>query len=165
MAIFFLVQVISSPHESFAETCALNPPTKVSLNNPDICFKQVYEVFYLVLSIYKSDAVEKRPKETLLRELGTLFDSEVRFDIEHIDIGKKGWTRYYPFCIDGKSFIARIFLTGERAYQPEVAVLFEAIVEDPSVTIQILPGINAILKDCNIRPYNFYPVSQAATSP
>lgn len=165
-AVFFLVPAISFSHELSAETWLLSPPSKVSLNETNGYFKQLYDVLYLALSIYKSDAFNRYSKEALIREYGSaLVNSQVRFDLEHIDIGKKGWTRYYPFSVDNKRFILRIFLTEEYSYQPKVAVLFEVNFNNPAVTLQVLPGINAILKDCKIKQHVLYPFSQAAASP
>lgn len=166
VAIFFLVQSIASSQAISLETWTLNPPTKVSLNKSDICFKYLFETIYSALSLYRLDTIERYSKDALIREYGnTIFNPEVRFDLEHIDIGKKGWTRYYPFSIGGRHFIIRIFLTDELTYQPKVMVLFESAIQNPAVTLQILPGLNEILRDCRIRPHDFYPVSPAATSP
>ncbi len=165
-AIFLLVPAITSIHELSAETWVLSPPTKVSLNETNNYFRDLYDVFCLALSIYKSDALERCSKEALIKEYGSAsVNSQARFDLEHIDIGKKGWTRHYPVSIGDKHFIIRIFLTEEYRYQPKVATLFEVNFNNPAVTLQVLPGINAILNDCKIKPHTLYPVSQAATSP
>lgn len=84
---------------------------------------------------------------------------EVRFDLDRIDMGKKGWTRYYPFSISGKDFIMRIFLTREYLFQPKAEVLYEDTTGDKELTFQILPGLNKILEGCRIKPHNPNPSS------
>lgn len=164
LAVFFLVQVIASSQVSPQETCILNPPTKVSLNNSDIPFEYLVETMSLALWFYKLDAIERYPKDALIRKYGgTIVNPKVRFYLERG--GKKGWTRYYPFSIGRRHFIARIFLTEERPYQPEVPILFESVMQNPAVTVQILPSLNEILKECKISPRDLYLSSPAATSP
>lgn len=166
VAIFFLVQCMTSPQISSQETGSLNPPIKVSLNKSEICFRYMFDIIYSALEIYRKDAIERRSVEELMKECDrTLTGTEPRFNVRHLGIGKKGWTRYYPFSIGEHSFIVRIFLTEESAFQPDTAVLFQAEMKNPAVTIQILPNLNEILTDCGIRPYEFQPVSQAETSP
>ena len=167
LAIFFLVQTIPL-HSGLSQEAVypLNPHTKVSLNEPDICFQHVYAALCGALFIYRLDAVKRYSGEALIRKAsGIPALSEVRFDMEHIDLGKKGWTRYYPFSVGDRNFIARIFLTEERAYQPEVKVLFEANIKNPDVTFQILPGLSDILEGCQIKPHTIYPTSQVDRSP
>ena len=97
--------------------------------------------------------------------IGPVFSgSDVRFDFEHIDLMKKGWTRYYPFSVGEKRFVARIFLTKEAAFQQGLPVMSEIVIEDSGVTLQILPSIDEILKDCKIKPNRIYPSSQADKS-
>jgi len=164
-AILFLIQGLILEGRSCAEPSQPNPLTKINLIEPGEGFKKIYEVFCLALFVYRLDAVERCPKETVIKKYGDLpAMSGVTLDLSNIDAGKKGWTRYYPFSIDGKDFVARIFLTKERFYQPRVTVLFEAAIENPDVTFQILPGINAILEDCRIKPRNPYPDPQTASS-
>ena len=93
-----------------------------------------------------------------------LSDSGVRFDFAHIDLMRRGWTRYYPFSVGRKMFIARIFLTKEAGFQPKVTVISELAVEDLGVTLQILPGIDEILKDRKITPNKTYSPYQADKS-
>lgn len=163
LAIFFLVQAIPFSQGLSQENCLLNPPTKVSLAEPDIYLQQRYYVVCLALSIYKKDAFEKGSVETLIGQFGDRsFNQRVRFDMSHMK--RKGWTRYYPVFIDEKPFIVRVFLTEELIYQPKVKVLFEASIKNPPVTLQILPGINAVLADCKIKPYNTRLSSQVDSS-
>jgi len=166
-AIFSLAQAIASPVGVFPEISQLNPPVKTNLNDPNIIFKCKAAILCEGLSLYKLDAIERCAKEEIIEQLGRPQDglAPVRFDLDHMDIGRKGWTRYYPFSSGGKDFIIRIFLTAERAYQPKVEVLFEGSIGNPPVTFQILPGLNSILKDCRIKPHNFYSSTEAARNP
>ena len=164
--IFFLISIIASPFGLSEETCQLSSQSKVSLNKESICFRQIYDTLNLALLIYKRDAIGGYSKERLVEEYGSaIFTREVRFDLRNIDMGKKGWTRYYPFWIGDKCFIIRIFLTEEGRYQPQTEVLYEAVITRPAVTIQVLPGVNAILKDCRIKPLDSFSYYQAERSP
>ena len=166
LAVLFLVQSIPLLQGTCAENYLLNPPSRVNLSSPDTPFREIYEVFCAALTIYKLDAIEGHSKEALMRECAAkLPGKEINFDLRRIDMGKKGWTRYYPFSIGDRHFIIRIFLTEERAYQAKAQTLFEGAIDNPAVTFQILPGINDILKDCRIAPYKFYPSSEADKSP
>lgn len=162
LTVFFLVQVIL-PIRSFSATGS--PLSEAKL--PNSCFKQLYNILCLSLAIYKSDALQNCSREDIARMYGnSLFNSEVRFDLANIDMGKKGWTRYYLFSVGEEQFIARVFLTAERPYQPKVSVLYEASVMNPAVTVQVLPGLNTILEQCRIKPHVFQPLSRAVeTSP
>jgi len=171
LCILFLVQSLAYPQELLHRTLPLNPQTKVSPNNVKLAFLQKYDVLCMALLIYKLDAVERSPKEvvkeSIMREYDRAFFNltGVKFDLEHIDLGKKGWTRYYPFSVHGEWYIMRIFKTEERVYQPEVSVLLEGDIEDPKVTFQILPGINRILEQCKIKPHDLLFSPQAIVSP
>jgi hypothetical protein len=140
---------------------------KIDSNAPDSFFKQVYGSVCIGLSIYKLDVIERYTKEKLI----TTFQAgaarpglEIRFDMENIDVGKKGWTRYYPFSVDGKNFIMRIFLTSELEYQPKTKVLYEGKLGSPAVTFQVLPPLSEILSDCPIKPIRAYSPSQVERS-
>ena len=124
VGIFLLVHVTASSLGFSEVTCPLSPQTKVSSNNSDVAFKQLYDTIYIAISIYKSDALGRFTKGELMRRFNAaLFNREVRFDLEHIDINKKGWTRYYQVYIGEKQFIVRIFLTEEKSYQYDAKVL------------------------------------------
>ncbi len=164
LGIFFLVQVTSS-YSLSTETYPLNPQTKVSQHEANVPFQQVHDTVYLALAIYKADAINGESREEIARRFGAaLFGRTVQFDFNLMDLGKKGWTRYYPIYIADKPFIVRVFLTDEYAYQPKVPVLFEAAMTNPAVTIQVLPGVNSILKDCRIKPYRIYSDSETGRS-
>jgi hypothetical protein len=164
LVIFFLCAVII-PSKVLSDTNFPLTQIKVDSNSGDGFFKKIYESVYLGLSIYKLDTIEKYTKERLITSLqaGT-GNGLIKFDLENIDIGKKGWTRYYPFSIGDKNFIMRIFLTEELQYQPKVKILYEGALKDPAITFQILPSLNDIMSDCRIKPFKTYSTAQADSS-
>lgn len=159
LALLFAVQAVASPKTYSAETYSLNPPTRVSLNEPQFLIKKTCEVLCLALFIYKMDVIKQCHKNTIIKEYGSFMRSfsDVKFDLDRMDIGKNkdGLTRYYPFSVDGKDFIARIFFT-EYPLQPDVKVLYEWSTKDRMLTLQILPGTNEILSGCKIKPHSIY---------
>lgn len=165
LAIFFLVQDLIPPPLLAIENNLLNPPTKANIGSSDTQFKKLYDAVCLGLFFYDLDAVKRYTKDAIAREYSDLlFNSEVKFDFANIDIGKKGWTRYYPFSIDNKSFIMRIFLTSEAHYQPSAPILYEGVIKNPAVTFQVLPSLNEILAGCKIRPIRTYSTRQVDSS-
>ena len=113
----------------------------------------------MALLIYKLDVVERSSKETIKEEIISQYDnaffslSGIDYDLDNIDyFRKKGFTRYYPFRVKDTSYIIRIFRSDEKAFQPEVEVLYEGNVKNPAVTFQILKGVNAILETCRLKP-------------
>jgi len=145
--------------ESYSQTqLPLMPDMKLSVTKDMAMFKQKYDVICIALLIYRLDAVERASKEvvkdTMMKKYDTalLNFSGVHFDLDKIDVGRKGFTRYYPFYVSDSSYVIRIFKTEERAYQPEMDILYEGLVDNPDVTFQIVPGINAMLKDTDIKP-------------
>jgi len=165
LAIFILVQDAAISSSAFP---AINYPLtqiKVYQNSVDRSFKKIYDSVCMGLAIYKSDVINRSSKEDLINIFSRIVSIPgIKFDLENIDILKKGWTRYYPFSIDGKSFIMRIFLTAEKLYQPSVTVLYEGSVENPAVTFQVLPSLNEILADCKIAPRRTYSTHQVDSS-
>jgi hypothetical protein len=157
LAIFFLVQVVtSSPVLSF-ENSSLNPPTNIDANFSDPTVKNIYDAICLGVGLYELDTIEGLSKAEIEgRYPGLSLNSEVRFNLANMDLGRKGWTRYYPFSVGDKNFIMRIFLTVERSYQPEAPVLYEGSIANPAVTFQVLPSINEILSGCKIQPRRTY---------
>lgn len=148
-----------------AEGLSLNPLTEINMSGANIPFKETCNFLCMALSLYKSDAFKGMPKEELIRTYSSIVSgSDVRFDFEHIDLMRKGWTRYYPFSVGEKRFIARIFLTKEAGFQPKVQVMSEVIIENFGVTLQVLPGIDEILNDCKIKPNRVYPAFLADKS-
>ncbi len=157
--IFFLALAASSPDISEAQNSALSPPMRIT----EHLFKEVYATVSVAFSVYKMDAMDGLSMENIIdKHRAALIGADVKFDLEHMDLRRKGWTRHYPVSIRGENFIVRLFLTGERAYQPALPVLFEMDIKDPDVTCQILPDINSILGPAGIKPLR--PTYQRQTS-
>ena len=174
IAILILVQYSALPQELYPGTISLNPTEKVSLNKPEIAFLKKYDIYVLCLGllIYKYDVLDKCSKDEIRegiarhKENNFFSLSGVDFDLDNIDyFNRKGFTRYYPFYIQGKPFVIRIFRTDEKYFQPDVEILYEGKVQDPPVTFQILEGVNTILNDCRIGPSSMPASSKAITSP
>jgi len=139
------------------EISPLNPPTNIDVNYSDPAVKKIYDAICLGVFLYELDTIARLSKEEIERSCSELsLNSEVRFDLANMNLGRKGWTRYYPFSIGNKDFIMRIFLTAERAYQPSTSVLYEGSIAHPAVTFQVLPSINEIISNCKIKPHVIY---------
>ncbi|MDD5174660.1 MAG: hypothetical protein WC482_03800 [Candidatus Omnitrophota bacterium] len=165
LALFFLVQSIASSSVSSFENNPLNPPTNIDINYSDPAVKKIYDAVCVGLFLYELDTISRSSKEEIESGYcGLSLDSGVSFDLANMDIGKKGWTRYYPFSIGNKAFIMRIFLTSERAYQPSAPILYEGAITVPAVTFQVLPSLNEILSDCKIKPRQSYSSSEVDRS-
>ncbi|MCX5686464.1 MAG: hypothetical protein NTW09_03275 [Candidatus Omnitrophica bacterium] len=162
LAIFFLVQVGCLPQNLSAEICALNIPSRIA----DPHFRNMNIAADVALSIYKKHELGKISKEDIAREFfGGAINECVKFDLDDLRLGKGGWTRYYPVSILGEDLIARVFLSDEEVLQPNVKVIFEAKIENPRITCQIIPNVSDILKDCRIEPHRVYDNTEAARSP
>lgn len=162
---FFLVQAVFISALAQAEVYSSGPLTEIRVDRSNVLFRETCNIICMALSLYRADAFLKMPKEELIKMYsGVLLDSRIRFDFEHLDMIKKGWTRYYPFSAGEKSFVARLFLTKESYFQPKVPVISELVVENIGVTLQILPNINEILNDCKIKPSNVYKPSLVDSS-
>ena len=173
-AFLFLIQSVAYTQDSLQWTSPLDPTSKVSLNKPEISFLKKYDIYILCLGllIYKLDVVERYSKSEIRERIkeqyeNAFFDLDgIDFDLNNIDYFKrKGFTRYYPFNVLGKPYIIRIFRTDEKHFQSKVEVLYEGKVRNPSVTFQILKGINSILSDCKIRPQKSLTQSKSSVSP
>jgi hypothetical protein len=153
---FFLFSDVVIPSVSSAINFPLTQ-IKVDPNTIDRSFKKIYDSVCFALSVYVRDVIGRSAKENLIRDFSDVaLHPGIRFDLEKIDMIKKGWTRYYPFSIDGKEFIMRIFLTSERSYLPAAPILYEGSIATPAVTFQVLPSLNTILSDCKIKPHRAY---------
>lgn len=184
LIVLFLVQNVTFAQELLPRTLPLNPHARVSLNKGRLSFSQkydaVWDVLCMALLIYKLDALKKYSKDVVKESIMNEYDraffnlAGIKFDLDNIDIGKKGWTRYYPFHIGDKSYVIRIFRSEEQAYQPKLTVLLEGTVgikgryngtdKKIPVTFQILPGVNAILKKSKIEPQKLSPAPSAEAS-
>jgi hypothetical protein len=157
----FLAQAIQSVNGVSLENAGLNPPTRIG----DASFRQLCSTLCIAVTIYKLDAIEGHCKDAIIREHGKALASPgIRFDLEKIDMGKKGWTRYYPVMVGSRQLIARVFLTKERAYQPQLPVLYEMTIQDPAVTCQVLPDINSIIGSLKIKPITISLASSVSSS-
>jgi len=165
-AVFFPVQVfLQSSPSAHAENSILNPPSEIAIAKTGSSLKSEWSAIRAALSIYELDAVRKLSKDKLIEECVSLLSgSDVRFEVDRIDMMRKGWTRYYPFYIGDRAFIARIFLTKEASFQARVPVITELYIRSPAVTLQILPGASEILNDCKIKPHSIYSSSLADKS-
>ncbi|MBU0881336.1 MAG: hypothetical protein KKE81_03965 [Candidatus Omnitrophica bacterium] len=161
IVVFILVQIASSGRVSQAQNAALSPSILVA----EHYFKEVYAAVSVAIEAYKSDAIDGNTRKEIVSKYGGEIPGlGIRFDFNRTDMVKKGWTRNYPIVIHDERFIVRIFLTEERAYQPQLPVLFEMEIRDPAVTCQILADINSILSDENIEPYSISSERQVARS-
>jgi hypothetical protein len=117
--------------------------------------------------MYKLDVLQGEPKGVIQTKYGAFIRAfpTVRFDLVNMHIGKASFLRYYPFSIDGKSFIMRMYLTAKGEPEPPVKVLYEGALYDGKVTFQVLPWLNEILKDCDIKPNSIRLQSEVNSSP
>lgn len=151
---FFLAEAIQLADSLPVDFAPLTPPTRISSTS----FQQLCGTLCIAVTLYKLDVIEGNHKDAIIREYArALSGPDIRFDLEKIDTGRKGWTRYYPVMIGKRQFIARVFLTGEKAYQPQVPVLYEMEINDPAVTCQVLPGIQSIVGLRTIKPLTISP--------
>jgi hypothetical protein len=159
LSVLFLLSLATGGAASAdAGAPALNPSTRLS----NLYFRQVCAIFLTALDIYKMDAVQGMRKDAIKRGLGRSSGPDgAIFDLDRIDAKRKGWTRYYPVEIGGRSLIVRVFLTAEASYQEKLPYIEKMGFSDPAVTVEILPGINAMLGQEKIRPFNLDPVSPA----
>lgn len=156
-----LSQIFILSSVSAAENCGLTPPLRAE----SASFRQLSGTFCIALAIYKLDAVDHTPKDVIMRDHGAaLINDDIRFDLEKMDTGKKGWTRYYPVEVGGKPFIVRVFLTKELSYQPRLPVIYEMQISDPEVTCQVLPPINDMIAPQRIEPFRIPARSMADLS-
>lgn len=166
LAFLFLVQGAAFTQDLLPGTISITPASKVSLNKAEIY------ILCMGLLIYKLDTIERFSKDVIKERITSQYDrsffdsSGVNFDLENIDyFGKRGCTRYYPFYVNEKPFVVRIFRTDEKHFQPDVEILYEAGMENPPVTLQILKGVNAILEHCRLEPHQMPSQSQAEIYP
>lgn len=167
LALFFLVQsIIISPIFSF-ESSSLNPPTLDSNCAQGRLKQLLVNAVSLGVFIYKLDALEGLTKQEISTRYPSLFFNRgVFFDVNDIDTVKHegALIRYYPFSIEGKNFIMRIFLPYDGIHPPDAPVLYEVRLHNPEVVFQVLPSLNEILADCKIKPRQIYSSSEVNRS-
>jgi len=115
-------------------------------------FAKEFNMLAFALGVYYLDARSRLPKDEIKEELlnvPKVWEEKfgIRFDLDKIDFKKKGFTRYYPFIMNDKDFIIRIFEMQDRHYLESFEVYYEGAFEDSNIGFQIIPGINSILKD------------------
>ena len=154
IVVIFLAQALLLPYMTEAGGFSLAPPSIINI--PD--FNQLLSAVQTGIAIYRLDAMGGCPKAELKAKCEAIAAANPLpdFDISKMDLGKKGWTRYYPFSIGNKDLIIRIFLTGECGYQskiPDEDIILQASRKDLGITYQVFTGVNAILKSCGIKPH------------
>ena len=139
-------------------TSSINLAKKVSPTNSDIkeFFATQFNILTFALSMYNLDTDERLTKDLIKEKLSgnhALWQEEfnIKFDLDNIDFKKKGFTRYYPFAVDEKKFIIRIFNIEEKHYLPDMEIFYEGVLEDSSLGFQIVPGLVEILDNTKAR--------------
>ncbi len=135
-------------------TYPISPVQKVSPTETGIkeIFAREFNILAFALGIYYLDVEKRLPKYAIKKylALGTAMCEEnlsVAFDLDNIDFKRKGFTRYYPFKVGGKDCIIRIFDLKERHYLPDFDIFYEGVFEESNLGFQVIPGVDAILKE------------------
>ncbi len=152
-------------------TFPLNLSKKVSPTETSIkeLFAKEFNILAFALGIYHLDVIERFSKDKIKEHLASGFAKwaesfTLAFDLDNIDFKKKGFTRYYPFTVNKKDFIIRIFDIREEHYLPDFEIFYEGVFETSKIGFQIIPGINTILKEKEINKEAF-PRPNFATHP
>lgn len=135
-------------------TLLLTPPKKVSpleASQRDAFLKE-FNLLTFALGMYRLDTEVRLTGDEIRNILNENIEHLERvcsivFDFDRIDFRKKGYTRYYPFTIDGKDYIIRIYLEEERHFLPYADILAQGIFHNSGIGYQIIPGINSILNE------------------
>jgi hypothetical protein len=145
-------------------TIPLTPPKKVSPleTSPEhLTFLKTYNILTISLAMYYLDTKGRFSKEAIrdnFEQNLALWAGRygIEFDLDNIDFQKKGFTRYYPFTVNGHDFIIRFFDVKERHFLPPVPEVYaEGVFESSEIGFQIIPGINAILAGTRIERIPF----------
>lgn len=125
-----------------------------------LTFLKEFNVLTFALGLYQLDARERLSKAKIKEKMtldSTIWEREfgISFDLDNIDFKRKGFTRYYPFTVNGKDFIIRIFDVREKHRMPKFEVFCEGIFEDSKIGFQIIPGVKTILKSKRIKKIPF----------
>ena len=154
LLIFYSNASASSDIQTFVKASAHNPPTKVGPTKISIkeIFAKEFNILTFALGMYQLDVGERLSKESIKMRLSTdvLFCKEafsIAFDLENIDFNRKGFTRYYPFSVNEKDFIIRIFDADERHYLADFEIFYDGVLEESNIGFQIIPGVKEILAD------------------
>ena len=162
----FLTQALLLPYMTEAGGFSLAPPSIINI--PD--FNQLLSAVQTGIAIYRLDAMGGCPKAELKAKCETIAaaNSIPSFDIDRMGLGKRGWTRYYPFSIGGRDLIIRIFLTDQYTFQSKIQdkdIILQASRKDLGITYQVFTGVNAILKGCSIKPHAPFDPKLTESSP
>ena len=135
-------------------TSSINLTKKVSPTNTNIkeMFATEFNVLAFALGMYYLDTEEHLSKEGIKEKLlqsHAILEEKFRviFDLDNIDLEKNGFTRYYPFVMNEKDYMIRIFDADEKHYLEKTRVYHEGIFEDSEIGFQIIPGINSMLEE------------------
>ena len=154
-------------------TLPLTPQPKVSPTetNQGMSFLKEFNILAFALAMYYLDAEERLSSDKLKERLaGDLYRWEERFGVifDLDKIIKQGFTRYYPFSVNNKSFTIRLFDIRDRHYLRHrfsgVKVICEGEFKE-GVGFQILPGINDLLESKKIEKVSFQDPSVCSTYP
>ena len=151
VACLFLVQTQVARAQDLG-TSSLNLVEKVSPTSLHVkeIFASEFNILTFALGMYQMDTEDYLSKEDIKEKLikNQSFcerQFNVVFDLDNIDFNKKGLTRYYPFTLNDKSLVIRIFNINEKYYLPDLKVFYEGTFEDSEVGFQIIPGVKEIL--------------------
>lgn len=131
-------------------------PTEISIKET---FASEFNILAFALGIYQFETEKGLSKEDIkaaLSESNLSCNSAINmvFDLDNIDIRKKGFTRYYPFSANEKDFIIRIFDLREKHFLPEFEILHEGMFENSEIGFQILPGLQTILRGKELNKFS-----------
>lgn len=154
LCVFYSNAPASPDTQTFVKASAINPAKKVSPTEIGIkeIFAKEFNILTFAFAMYQLDVDERLSKESIKTRLSdeVFFCKEafsIVFDLENIDFNKKGFTRYYPFSVNEKDFIIRIFDVDESHYLADFEVFYDGVLEESNVGFQIIPGIKEILAD------------------
>jgi hypothetical protein len=153
-------------------TSPINPLKKVSPTEISIKenFAREFNVLAFALGLYYLDTHGRLSKDEIKEKLTGDIDKcresfALSFDLDNIDFRKKGFTRYYPFRVNDKDYIIRIFDVNERHYLAASEVFYEGVFEESKLGFQILPGINEMLKNTKAAKLPIYEPAACSTNP
>ena len=153
-------------------TFHINPIKKVSPIETNIkeLFAQQFNILAFALGIYTMDTKERLSKDAIKASLAD--NSRICkdilglvFDLDNIDFKRKGFTRHYPFSVNGKDFIIRIFDVREKHYLSNVEVFYEGVFETDNLGFQIIPGLKTILQETKVEKIPIYDPAAYTSQP
>lgn len=153
-------------------TSSLNLAKKVSPTNSDIkeFFATQFNILTFALNMYQLDTDKRFTKDIIKEKLfrsHALWQEEfnIKFDLDNIDFKKKGFTRYYPFSVDEKRFIIRLFNIEEKKHLSDMQIFYEGVLEDSNLGFQIVPGLVEILNSTKAEKVEIQDPSVYSTHP